>query len=46
VRHLAECQASDTAITDYGSVLTHEEFVIALRQKHGRKYGFWSLMDG
>ena len=46
VRHLAECQASDTAITDYGSVLTHEEFVTALRQKHGRKYGFWSLMDG
>ena len=46
VRHLAECQASDQAITDYGAVLTHEEFVAALRQKHNRKYGFWSLVDG
>ena len=46
VRHLAECQASDRAITDYGTVLTHEEFVAALRKKHGRKYGFWSLVDG
>ena len=46
VRHLAECQASDQAITDYGTVLTHEEFVAALRQKHNRKYGFWSLVDG
>lgn len=44
-RHLAECQASEPAITDYGSVLTHEGFVAALRQKHGRKYGFWSLVE-
>ncbi|MEB8389255.1 hypothetical protein OO012_18675 [Rhodobacteraceae bacterium KMM 6894] len=39
-RHLAECQASEPAITDYGAVLTHEGFVAALRQKHCRKYGF------
>jgi hypothetical protein len=44
-RHLAECQASEQAISDYGAVLTHEGFVAALRQKHGRKYGFWSLVD-
>ncbi|MBS1301520.1 DUF6880 family protein [Loktanella sp. SALINAS62] len=46
VRHLAECQASDQAITDFGAVLTHQEFVAALREKHARNYGFWSLVDG
>jgi hypothetical protein len=45
-RHLAECEASEQAITDYGAVLMHEGFVAALRQKHGRKYGFWSTVDG
>lgn len=45
-RHLAECEASEQATTDYGEVQTHEGFVAALRQKHGRKYGFWSIVDG
>jgi hypothetical protein len=46
VRHLAECEASEQAITDYGAVQTHEGFVAAPRQKHGRNLGFWSLVDG
>ena len=45
-RHLAECGASDAQIMEYGVSLTHAEFIEALRQKHGRKYGFWSLVDG
>jgi enoyl-CoA hydratase/carnithine racemase len=45
-RHLTQCEASEQAITDYGEVQTHDEFVAGLRQKHGRKYGFWSLVDG
>ena len=45
-RHLAECGASDAQITEYGATLTHTGFIEALRQKHGRKYGFWSLVDG
>nr|WP_111298337.1 DUF6880 family protein [Paracoccus saliphilus] len=44
-RHLAECQACDAAIESYGHVPTHEQFVQALKQKHGRKYGFWQLVD-
>jgi len=45
-RHLAECQMSDLEISAYGAVLPHVRFLEALRQKHGRKYGFWSLVDG
>ena len=44
-RHLAECGASDPQIEEYGVSLTHAGFIEALRQKHGRKYGFWSLVD-
>ena len=44
-RHLAECQSADAAIEDYGDFPTHVAFVKSLRDKHGRKYGFWSLVD-
>ncbi|MCC5955621.1 MAG: hypothetical protein JJU07_05920 [Natronohydrobacter sp.] len=44
-RHLAQCQASDPGISDYGTQPSHARFVETLRQKHGRKYGFWSLVD-
>jgi hypothetical protein len=44
-RHLVECMASDAQIMDYGVTLTHAGFIEVLRQKHGRKYGFWSLVD-
>ena len=45
-RHLAESRFCDAAISDYGNFPTHDQFVEALRQKHGRKYGFWRLVDG
>ncbi|MFN3524642.1 MAG: DUF6880 family protein [Paracoccus sp. (in: a-proteobacteria)] len=45
-RHLAECQSGDAAIADYGNVPDHDQFVATLRQKHGRKYGFWQLVEG
>lgn len=44
-RHLSECAESDAVIDDYHTFPTHQEFVEALKQKHGRKYGFWSLAD-
>ena len=44
-RHLAECQSADAAIGDYGDFPAHDAFVKSLRDKHGRKYGFWSLVD-
>lgn len=46
VRHLAECQSCDPAIGDYRGFPQHEQFIAALKQKHGRKYGFWQLVDG
>lgn len=45
-RHLAECQSRDPAIGDYDGFPNHEQFVAALRQTHGRKYGFWQLVEG
>ena len=45
-RHLAECEACDPAIADHGDVPAHAPFVETLRQKHGRKHGFWHLVDG
>lgn len=43
-RHLAECQSCEPAINDHGSFPTHEQFVATLKQRHGRKYGFWQLV--
>lgn len=45
-RHLAECRSSELVIDDYGGFPAHEQFVAALRQKHGRKHGFWQLVEG
>lgn len=44
-RHLAECASCDAAIEDYHGFTPHEAFVETLKQKHGRKYGFWKLVD-
>jgi hypothetical protein len=43
-RHLAECGALATLISDYGRFEAHEAFVARLRTKHSRKSGFWSLI--
>lgn len=40
--HLLECEAADAAIDDYGDHPDHHTFVDALRERHGRKQGFWS----
>jgi hypothetical protein len=44
--HLAACRSCDVAIDSDGAIQTHDAFVDALRQRHGRKHGFWSLVDG
>jgi len=44
-RHLTECEASDAVINDYTPFPTHRQFVETLKEKHGRKYGFWQLVN-
>ncbi|WP_296644305.1 DUF6880 family protein [Roseinatronobacter sp.] len=45
-RHLAECASADVSISDYCDHIAHGQFVETLRAQHGRKYGFWGLVDG
>lgn len=44
--HLAECAASHPHIDNHHGFPPHESFVATLKQKHGRKYGFWTLVEG
>jgi hypothetical protein len=44
-RHLAECWSCDAAIEDYCDFPPHAQFVETLKQAHGRKHGFWRLVD-
>lgn len=44
-RHLKECEFSAALVEDFGSFLNHEHFLAALKQKHGRKYGFWEMVE-
>jgi hypothetical protein len=44
-KHLASCAQAEAAITDHKGQKNHEEFVAQLRQQHGRKHGFWGLVD-
>ena len=44
-QHLAECENCDNAISDYGPILNHEDFVAALRKKHPRKQAFWNRVE-
>lgn len=44
-RHLQECASLAPAITDYGSFETHEAYTARLQARHGRKSGFWGLVD-
>ncbi|MGE6742437.1 DUF6880 family protein [Allorhizobium pseudoryzae] len=43
-RHYVECCGFATRITDYAGLPSHEEYVLALKKKHGKKSGFWSLI--
>ena len=45
VRHLASCAWLARAIADWHGHVVHAEYVAGLRQRHGRKSGFWSRVD-
>ncbi|MBK3746223.1 hypothetical protein G3A39_44615, partial [Paraburkholderia aspalathi] len=44
-RHLVECGSMVRYIDDFGTIRTHDSYVADLRKVHGRKHGFWSLLD-
>ena len=44
-RHLLECGALARNIQEYGTVVPHDTYKANLRKVHGRKQGFWALVD-
>ena len=44
--HLASCARLADDIRDFGAFETHDAYVARLKAKHGRKFGFWSRLDG
>jgi hypothetical protein len=41
-RHLLECRALERDISEHGRFEMHDAFLTQLRERHGRKTGFWS----
>jgi hypothetical protein len=44
-RHFAECTSLASAIGAFGAVETHERYSNRLKQEHGRKTSFWTLVS-
>ena len=44
-RHLMECSSLAAKIEDYLKFETHDAFLNRLKKEHGRKSGFWSLIE-
>ena len=44
--HLIECQRLADKIEGFGALVPHDDFIAALRTKHGRKSGFWADVSG
>lgn len=43
-RHLAECSILAPQIDDFGSAISHEAYIAGLRNRHGKKHGFWKAL--
>jgi hypothetical protein len=43
-RHLLECSSLSSAITDFQGLEAHDAYEARLRQEHGKKSSFWSLI--
>ena len=44
-RHLAECDALASQINDFGTVEPHDSYGARLKNEHGKKSGFWTLIE-
>jgi len=45
-RHLLDCEGLASRIEDFGPHEDHQTFERRIRDRHGRKSSFWSLVDG
>jgi hypothetical protein len=43
--HLADCTSLDVEISDYGTFLTHEDYLQRLVTQHDRKTSFWAKVQ-
>ncbi|ANP87665.1 DUF6880 family protein [Rhizobium leguminosarum] len=43
-RHLADCASFAPHIDDFGNARSHDAYVTELKRRHGKRYGFWSLV--
>jgi hypothetical protein len=44
-RHLVRCASLAPHVEDFAGVGSHDAYVAGLKSRHGKKYGFWSLMS-
>lgn len=44
-RHLQRCAELAARIEDWGDLPPHSDYATELRRLHGRKYGFWGLLE-
>ena len=44
-RHVAECESLATAVGDFGNFELHKRYTARLKNEHGRKTSFWSLVS-
>ncbi|MDN2584373.1 DUF6880 family protein [Aquibium sp. ELW1220] len=44
-QHLGTCSYLARSIEDFGTFETHDAYLARLKAQHGRKFGFWSMID-
>ena len=44
-QHLGTCSYLARSIEDFGAFETHDAYLARLKAQHGRKFGFWSMID-
>ena len=45
-RYVDRLSALDTSVRDYRELSSHAEYLARLRERHGRKFSFWQLVEG
>jgi len=45
-RYVDRLSALDPSVDDYRDLSRHSEYLVHLRERHGRKFSFWQLFEG